>query len=160
MSSQTTNLHLTLPVGTENVSRQIINDNNTLIDTAVGNNASAINTLNSKLNGIAYDVFTVNTTNVDTNNLFFRERIGIMTINGWLKLKSTATQGGEIGTISQGHRPTDVIRIPCAISNQAYNAPTGMGYLAIGSNGVINVTPPSGNTNTVVYFSCSYLVQG
>ena len=119
-----------------------------------------IGTLNSKLNGIAYDVFTVNTTNVDTNNLFFRERIGIMTINGWLKLKSTATQGGEIGTISQGHRPTDVIRIPCAISNQAYNAPTGMGYLAIGSNGVINVTPPSGNTNTVVYFSCSYLVQG
>lgn len=52
MSSQTPNLHLTLPVGTENVSRQIINDNNTLIDTAVGNNTSAINTLNSnKTNG-------------------------------------------------------------------------------------------------------------
>ena len=42
MSSQTPNINLTLPTGAENVSRQIINDNNTKIDTAIG-------TLNSKL---------------------------------------------------------------------------------------------------------------
>lgn len=42
MSSQTPNLNLVLPVGTEKVSRQIINDNNTKIDTAVGLNSQAI----------------------------------------------------------------------------------------------------------------------
>lgn len=42
MSSQTPNINLTLPTGAENVSRQIINDNNTKIDTAIG-------TLNSNL---------------------------------------------------------------------------------------------------------------
>ena len=45
MSSQTPNINLTLPTGPENVSRQIINDNNTKIDTAIG-------TLNDDLNGI------------------------------------------------------------------------------------------------------------
>lgn len=47
MSSQTPNLNLVLPVGTENVSRQIINDNNTKIDTAVGDNSDAIANLGS-----------------------------------------------------------------------------------------------------------------
>ena len=42
MSSQTPNLNLVLPVGTEHVSRQIINENNTKIDTAVGSNTQAI----------------------------------------------------------------------------------------------------------------------
>ena len=36
MSSQTPNINLTLPTGLERVSRQIINDNNTKIDTAIG----------------------------------------------------------------------------------------------------------------------------
>ena len=36
MASSTTNLDLTLPVGGENVSRQIINANNVKIDEAVG----------------------------------------------------------------------------------------------------------------------------
>jgi len=49
MSSTTPNLGLTLPIGTEKVSRQIINGNNTLIDTAVG-------TLNSKIDNLGYDI--------------------------------------------------------------------------------------------------------
>lgn len=36
MATQTTNLGLTLPIGTEQVSRQVINDNMTAIDNAVG----------------------------------------------------------------------------------------------------------------------------
>lgn len=36
MATQTPNLGLTLPIGTENVSRQVINTNNTKIDTAFG----------------------------------------------------------------------------------------------------------------------------
>ena len=50
MSSQTPNLNLVLPVGTEKVSRQIINDNNTKIDTAVGSNSTAITNLSSVTN--------------------------------------------------------------------------------------------------------------
>lgn len=42
MATQTPNLGLTLPIGTENVSRQVINDNNTIIDTAVGDTNGAI----------------------------------------------------------------------------------------------------------------------
>ena len=42
MATYTPNLNLTLPAGTENVSRQVINDNNSAIDTAVGNNKEAI----------------------------------------------------------------------------------------------------------------------
>lgn len=59
MSSQTPNLNLVLPVGTEKVSRQIINDNNTKIDTAVGANSTAIAKVQ---NGLAYIVGNSNTT--------------------------------------------------------------------------------------------------
>ena len=59
MSSQTPNLNLVLPVGTEKVSRQIINDNNTKIDTAVGANSQAIAKVQ---NGLAYIVGNTNTT--------------------------------------------------------------------------------------------------
>ena len=41
MSSSTPNIGLTLPIGTEHVSRQIINDNMTKIDTAFGNMSKA-----------------------------------------------------------------------------------------------------------------------
>ena len=59
MSSQTPNLNLVLPVGTEKVSRQIINDNNTKIDTAVGANSTAIAKVQ---NCLAYIVGETNTT--------------------------------------------------------------------------------------------------
>ena len=62
MATQTTNLGLTLPIGTEQVSRQVINDNMTAIDNAVGavpsgqnlqlqvtNNANAISDLKSAI---------------------------------------------------------------------------------------------------------------
>ena len=59
MSSQTPNLNLVLPVGTEHVSRQIINDNNTKIDTAVGANSTAIAKVQ---NGLSYIVGNTNAT--------------------------------------------------------------------------------------------------
>lgn len=42
MASQSPNLGLTLPIGSENVSRQIINDNNLIIDGAVESNSEAL----------------------------------------------------------------------------------------------------------------------
>lgn len=58
MASSTTNLDLTLPVGGEHVSRQIINANNVKIDEAVGpvpsgtNLQSQVNALNNNLSGL------------------------------------------------------------------------------------------------------------
>lgn len=54
MSSQTPNINLTLPTGAEKVSRQIINDNNTKIDTAIGTlngNLSSLGTVIVGTNG-------------------------------------------------------------------------------------------------------------
>lgn len=45
MATQTPNLGLTLPVGTENVSRAVINGNNTLIDTFAGQMGSNLGIL-------------------------------------------------------------------------------------------------------------------
>lgn len=69
MATQTNNIGLTLPTGSENVSRQIVNENNTKIDTAIGDLSSldttektnlvgAVNELNGNLgflwNGTSY----------------------------------------------------------------------------------------------------------
>ena len=53
MSSTTPNIGLVLPVGSERVSRQIINENNTKIDTAIGALNSKIGTVN--VNGTQCD---------------------------------------------------------------------------------------------------------
>ena len=49
MATQTPNLGLTLPVGSENVSRQVINGNNTLIDTFAGGVNTAMDQMGSNL---------------------------------------------------------------------------------------------------------------
>lgn len=49
MATLTPNLELTLPDGSERVSRATINTNNTLIDTAFGEDRAAIETLNSEV---------------------------------------------------------------------------------------------------------------
>ena len=49
MATQTPNLGLTLPVGTENVSRQVINGNNTLIDTFAGGVNTAMDQMGANL---------------------------------------------------------------------------------------------------------------
>ena len=49
MATQTPNLGLTLPVGTENVSRTVINGNNTLIDTFAGGVNTAMDQMGANL---------------------------------------------------------------------------------------------------------------
>lgn len=64
MASSTPNLDLTLPVGGENVSRQIINANNVKIDEAVGavpsgtDLQSQVTALNNNLTSMRYNVLT------------------------------------------------------------------------------------------------------
>lgn len=69
MASTTPNIGLTLPTGAENVSRQIINDNNTKIDTAIG-------TLNSNITN--HDITLASISN-DLNNAVTP---GIVMFNG------------------------------------------------------------------------------
>lgn len=56
MASTTPNIGLTLPTGAEKVSRQIINDNNTKIDTAIGTLNSNINPYGTKYIRGKFDV--------------------------------------------------------------------------------------------------------
>ena len=69
MATTTPNIGLTLPIGTENVSRQIINTNNTKIDTAIG-------TLNSNLPKYAITSTTSGTLNANTDNTITIETPG------------------------------------------------------------------------------------
>lgn len=72
MASQTPNLGLVLPVGPEHVSRQIINENNTKIDTAVGSlNSNLANaTIVENVTGITAG------TNIQLGTNFICKRIG------------------------------------------------------------------------------------
>lgn len=58
MSSQTPNINLTLPVGSENVSRQIINENNTKIDAAIGTLNGSVATLQSDVGSLSDSIAT------------------------------------------------------------------------------------------------------
>ena len=55
MATQTTNLGLTLPIGSEKVSRQIINQNNQLIDDFAGQTTSNFTTVNTAIGNINSD---------------------------------------------------------------------------------------------------------
>lgn len=61
MSSQTPNINLTLPVGSENVSRQIINENNTKIDAAIGTLNGSVATLQSDVGSLSDRIATLET---------------------------------------------------------------------------------------------------
>ena len=64
MASTTPNIRLTLPTGAEKVSRQIINDNNTKIDTAIGTLNSNLGSPSSASSVTGADAFSkINTLN-------------------------------------------------------------------------------------------------
>ena len=79
MASTTPNINLTLPTGAEKVSRQIINDNNTKIDTAIG-------TLNSNLAPLTNGIQRITTSSTVSHTLTFSNGtvalIGVASANG------------------------------------------------------------------------------
>ena len=77
MATTTPNIGLTLPDGTENINRSVINGNNTLIDTAVG-------ALNSNL----IQVRTVNVSSMSLNPTDYTDTTGV--------LNSAFTNGANI----------------------------------------------------------------
>jgi len=92
-------------------------------------------------------------------HIFVRAYGRTVTINGYLVFTTAPTSSIQTGTITK-YVPIDVVRTMCAFSDQAYNIPSGIGYLAVGSSGGVSVTPPSGNTQKVMYVSASWTYQG
>ena len=102
MSSQTPNINLTLPTGVEKVSRQIINDNNTKIDTAIG-------TLNSNFIYVALSnsdyrnaKLTAAFTNISARNLAIDKSYPVMLAFGGSNFTGSFT--GTINLTSGGIR--------------------------------------------------------
>lgn len=97
MASSTPNINLTLPVGSENVSRQIINDNNTKIDTAIGavppgnDLQSQVTALNTNINGN----FATDCNSVETGKIQ-RFRFNSSTLNTPYKQGITAFSEGWV----------------------------------------------------------------
>ena len=105
MASSTTNLDLTLPVGGENVSRQIINANNVKIDEAVGPVPSGTD-LQSQVTALNSNITTIHPTtelgtmsdlvsliNETASGLFVNCRIGATIVN---KLCGVSSRQGTI----------------------------------------------------------------
>lgn len=159
----TPNLGLRIPVGTDPASVDDINYNSNLLDTKLGPIGN--DSVQDQIDGLSDQIatksisLTVNSTNVSVNSLFVKRSGNIICINGWFRLTTAGKAGGNIFTLPSGAYPTDNVRIPCAISDQAYNAPSAFGYIVIDyQNGQMNLTTPSGNTKDAIYFTCSYAV--
>lgn len=95
-----------------------------------------------------------------TDNLFIRQKCGIVTINGYLtKSGGYSTSETTMVTIPAGSRPIAPVRFPVAIAYRAYNAPSVMAYGLVNTNGNLTITAPSTTTHETAYFSISYMAQ-
>lgn len=103
---------------------------------------------------------TLNNETVQSWDIQLRKCGRLMTINGWFRLNEG--KQGNVATLPVGSRPGFPIRTACAVAEQAYMAPIGMGYMIFDNNGTVNVTCPSNRTSTTnaVYLSCSYAIEG
>ena len=154
MATNTPNLNLVLPVGTENVSRQIINDNNTKIDIAVGNNASAINTLNSKIASQAGTVTVAQ--NVTINEMVCQKAGNIVTLNGAVTLTgSFAGKDALLFTLPVGFRPSSLVEF---FTYSTYNGTNGMFHFRVKTNGEVVTQVGAGNVTGVVFINLSFCI--
>lgn len=80
----------------------------------------------------------------------------VVILNGYF-VGATVGNNVKLGTISGVEPPKDTIRTMCAVSANAYSAPTTVAYLAIYTDGGIYITTTSA-TSKAVYFNVSYMV--
>lgn len=103
MSSQTPNINLTLPTGAEKVSRQIINDNNTKIDTAIGTLNSNISSLSDQIANNTFYTPTVyqSRCTIDSGGVV---KIGkFVILNIIIKASTTASNSPQILTLPNSY---------------------------------------------------------
>ena len=133
MSSQTTNLNLTLPTGTEGWRRSVLNDNFTILDTKIGAVGDTplqtqINTLNSNLAQSYYDMKDTST-----------NAIGLIRFAGnKIAILSFTNQSGQI--------PSSGLQLPYTFKDdistlcQYYNgAANDYGQLILSKTGLVQI---------------------
>lgn len=98
-----------------------------------------------------------------TSNLFAHKHSDsnpVVTINGFVTFTNAPTSQVHFATIAQGSRPGSPVRILCGLAPYAYDPPSAIGYLNIGTDGKMYINPPTNNTSKNAYFSVSYYAQG
>ena len=143
MATTTTNLGLTLPTGTEHVSRQIINNNMQLID----DNAP---TLSSKETLQLETGVTANEANV-----WKYGGIGVVSFRG-TKRSSTGTGWTKIATLPSGYIPSYATYFLLANDSDMSNGVTTVFECRLNSNGDIEVYNPQANKN--MWGSFTYII--
>lgn len=92
-----------------------------------------------------------------SNNLFIRQRCGIVTIYGWLgNATITANTETHLGTLSGIQLPNTNIRLVGSVGSNAYTMGTAS-YVMIATDGKIMVTSSNGGSGKAVYFNASYI---
>lgn len=134
MATTTPNLGLTIPTGSEHVSRQIINENMQKID----NNASI---LSEKDNVQLESGVTANEANV-----WKYGKIGHVSFRG-MKRSSTGSGWTKIGTLPAGYVPHYATYFLLANDSDMSNGVTTVFECRLSSNGDIEVYSPQANKN-------------
>lgn len=104
---------------------------------------------------IVVPTFT-NESSVGTSNLAVRSVGHIVLLNGYYTFTNAPTSNVQIATLGN-HLPILTVRTMCALASGAYLPPDKLAYFTVDANGAISVTPPSNNTNKVMYVSCSWV---
>lgn len=118
--------------------------------------ADAVNALNSNIN--SFQTVTFTPSSGITSDLFIRRYGRVVCINGYITSDSAFTNEQILGEIQDGNRPLAPMRLIAGVANAPYSV-GDIAYIYIGNSGKILITPKSGNTYTVCYFSASYIVQ-
>lgn len=142
MATTTPNLGLTLPTGTEKVSRQIINDNMQLIDTAVGE-------VDTKIDDKTADSGWL------TENGFSYRKIGNLCIIRMTKGAQTVPVGwSTLLTMPEGFRPQYETDIAATIGNDAKTT----GVFRIKEDGKVDVYNSSNVIQYAYFGSLIYFI--
>lgn len=129
MASTTPNIGLTLPTGAEKVSRQIINDNNTIIDGKMGavpggqNLQGEIDALNSKITPGSWTALN------STYGVYYMKVSGILFVK--CIYNNSDIPSTLLGTLPAGYRPMDNVRV------RNYG---GDGYMIVNTDGTVYVS--------------------
>lgn len=117
--------------------------------------------LNALYNGAgAYHAVNISAVSgIGTSSLFAHRSGRVITLNGYFTFEN-APGADSVTFATIACPPPDALRVPCALSDRAYNPPTGIGYLGVDTSGNVYLKAPSGNTSKNMYVSCSWVYTG
>lgn len=112
-----------------------------------------INSIDPKAGGFSRSLGTA-------HSVFVMQSGKIVMVTGYVSGATiTANTETEIGRITGVDLPENIVRTVCAVSSQAYNAPTSMAYAYINTAGRLGFNSSSAGTNRAVYFTITYVAK-